>query len=75
MNITGTSSYIKAEIDGKVVKIAGEMLVGGFVAYKDSIKNWEPPFEKERISESVRQDIIKKITQETKDSHMVITFE
>ena len=43
MKITGTSSYIKVEIDNKMVKIKGEMIVGGFLAYSDSIKNWESP--------------------------------
>lgn len=37
MKITGTSSYIEVELDGKIVKIEGEILVGGFVAYKDTI--------------------------------------
>jgi hypothetical protein len=37
MKIKGTSSYIKVEIDNKIVKIQGEMFVGGFLAYSDSI--------------------------------------
>ena len=44
MKITGTMSYIKVEIDEKVVKIDGEMIVGGFVAFKNTIKKWESPF-------------------------------
>jgi hypothetical protein len=38
MKITGTSSYIKVEIDGKVAKIQGKMIVNGFVALKDMIE-------------------------------------
>jgi hypothetical protein len=30
MKITGTSSYVEVQIDDRVVKIQGEMLVGGF---------------------------------------------
>ncbi|WP_139815884.1 Imm74 family immunity protein [Serratia proteamaculans] len=43
MKITGTRSYIKIEIeiDGRTIKIPGEMIVGGFVAYKEGIKKWE----------------------------------
>ena len=66
MKITGTMSYIKVEIEGKIVKIQGEMIVGGFVAFKNTIKNWEPPYDNE---------IIDKVTNETKNSHLVITFE
>lgn len=75
MRITGTRSYIKVEIDGKVVKIDGEMLVGGFVAYQDSIHNWEPPYEDEVISDSKKQEIIDKVIEKTKNSYMQITFE
>ncbi len=75
MKITGTRSYIQIEIDGKVVKVEGEMLIGGFVAEKDSMKHWEPPYEKELLSEKEKQDIIEQVTEMTKGSHMVITFE
>ena len=44
MKITGTMSYIKVEINGKTVKIEGEKGIGGFIAYKNTIRNWEPPF-------------------------------
>ena len=75
MKITGTMSYIKVEIDGKVVRIDGEKIVGGFVAYKNTIKNWELPYANEVIDYKMRQEIIDKVSNETKDSHMAITFE
>ncbi len=75
MKITGTRSYIQIEIDGKVVKVEGEMLIGGFAAEKDSMKHWEPPYEKEWLSEKEKQDIMEQVTETTKGSHMVITFE
>ncbi len=75
MKITGTSSYIKAEIDGKVVKIEGEMLVGGFLAYSDTIKNWEKPYENIAIDATTKSKIINAIIEETKNSNFKIEFE
>ena len=75
MNITGTMSYIKVEIEGKTVKIEGEKLIGGFIAFKNTIKNWEPPYENEIIDEKLKQEIIQKVSDKTKNSHLVITFE
>ncbi|SHJ56452.1 Immunity protein 74 [Clostridium amylolyticum] len=75
MKITGTMSYIKVEIDGKTVKIEGEKVIGGFIAFKNTMKNWEPPYENEVIDEKLKQEIIQKVYDETKNSHLVITFE
>jgi hypothetical protein len=75
MKITGSSSFIKVEIDGKVMKINGEMIVGGFVAFKDSMKSWEPPNENETIDDITKNNIIQKVVEKTKGSHMAITFE
>ena len=75
MNITGTMSYIKVEIEGKTVKIQGEKVIGGFIAFKNTIKNWEPPYENEIIDEKLKQEIIQKVSDKTKNSHLVITFE
>lgn len=75
MNIIGTMSYIKVEIEGKTVKIEGEKVIGGFIAFKNTIKNWEPPYENEIIDEKLKQEIIQKVSDKTKNSHLVITFE
>ena len=75
MKITGTMSYIKVEIDGKVVKIRGEKIIGGFVAYKNAINNWESPYDNEVIDDKMKQEIIDKVIDKTKNSHLVITFE
>ena len=75
MKITGTMSYIKVEIDGKTVKIKGEMIVGGFVAFENTIKNWEPPYYDEVIEDKIKREIIIKVINHTKNSHLVITFE
>ncbi|MGL5258016.1 MAG: Imm74 family immunity protein [Proteocatella sp.] len=75
MKITGTRSYIKVEIEGKVVEIKGELLVGSFIAYKDTIESWEPPYELEKIDDVMKQKIIKMVINKTKDAYLVITFE
>lgn len=75
-NIKGTRDYIKVFLaDGRSVKIFGEMVVGGFVAEKASIRRWMEP-EGEPISPEDKQEIINAVIDKTKDiSYMVITFE
>ena len=68
--ITGTNTYIDVELDGRTARIAGEMIVGGFV----SMKNWLVP-ESEPLTEEDKNEIIQKVTEKTVGSHMVITFE
>ena len=75
MEITGTRSYIKVGMDGRTVKIRGEMLVGGFVAYMDTIIHWEPPYEHIMIDEKDKTEIVRRVIQETKDSDFKIEFE
>ena len=74
VKIKGSWSYIDVYDGDRVVRIQGEMVVGGFVAYKDSMKNWLVP-EDVPMSEEEKQDIIGKVIEKTKDSHMVISFE
>lgn len=74
IKITGTRSYIDVEVDGKEVRIQGEMIVGGFVAYKKSMVKWSFPKD-ELIDDETKQYIINKVIEKTKDSHMVIIFE
>ncbi|WP_430509814.1 Imm74 family immunity protein [Gottfriedia solisilvae] len=75
LKITGTSSSIYIEFEGKIVKISGELLVNGFVAYVDSIKNWEPPYENMEISEEIKERIISAVIHQTKNSDFKIEFE
>ena len=72
--ITGTNTYIDVELDDRTARIAGEMIVGGFVCYKRSMKNWLVP-ENEPLTEEDKKEIIQKVTEKTAGSHMVITFE
>ena len=72
--LTGTNTYIDVELDDRTVRILGEMIVGGFVCYKSSMKNWLIP-ENEPLTEGDKNEIIQKVTEKTVGSHMVITFE
>ena len=72
--IKGTRDYIDVTIDGRVVRIDGEMVLGGFVAYSDTINRWLIPPE-QPISDIEKRDIIEQLIAKTKNSHMVITFE
>lgn len=75
MKITGTSSYIKVEYNNKTVKIQGEKIVGGFLAYSDTIKQWEPPHDDVTIDESTKMELIREVIDKTKDTNYKIEFE
>ena len=51
------------------------MRVGGFVAFKNTIKNWEIPYDNEVIDDKMKKEIMDKCINETQNSHLVITFE
>ena len=74
MKITGTSSYVMLDIDGKKIRAEGEMVVGGFVAEKSTMKQFEPPYESEPVTDVVRQRYIDEAVKKTQASHMVLTF-
>ena len=74
MKITGTNSYILLNLEGKILKASGEMIVGGFVADKSSMTHFEPPYENELLTANTKQIYIDTAIAKTKNSHMVITF-
>ena len=52
------------------------MLVGGkFVAFKDSMTNWEPPYEDRKLSEAEVQEVIRQVKQNTNENTVQISFE
>ncbi|HAO5956327.1 TPA: hypothetical protein IQA26_001751 [Listeria monocytogenes] len=62
--------------NGYVVNADGEMLVGSkFVVFKDSMKNWEAPYENKKLSESEVQEIIQQVKQSTNENTVQISFE
>lgn len=77
MKITGSSSHVKFDLEnGYAVKADGEMLVGGkFVAFKDSMTNWEPPYEDRKLSEDEVQEVIRQVKQNTNENTVQISFE
>lgn len=75
LNITGTSSYIKIEYNNKIVKAQGEMIVGGFIAYKNTMVSWEPPHQNEKFNQEIRDTIINKVINYCKGKEFKVIFE
>ncbi|MCG8711011.1 hypothetical protein JHU04_004349 [Brenneria sp. 4F2] len=75
MKITGTNSYIILDDGGRKIKVEGEMIIGGFIANINSIKNFEPPYEKEELTEETKREHIDKTIKKTADTYMEIKFE
>jgi len=62
MKITGTRSYMIVEIRNRKVKIQGELTSApAFYASAGTIENWEPPFEKIKITEEEKNEIIQEV--------------
>ncbi|WBX98253.1 Imm74 family immunity protein [Chryseobacterium gambrini] len=75
-NITGTRGSITVQIDDKIVIINGELTVTPiFYADRDSIKNWEVPYENVEISEKDKLEIIRLIEEKTRDAKVPIIFD
>ena len=76
MKITGTRSYILVEYDHRTLKIEGELtLTPAFYAVSNSIKNWEPPHEKDAITEAEKKEIILRILNNNIESQLKVYFE
>lgn len=77
MKITGSMNYVKFDLEnGYVVKAEGEMLVGRkFVAYKDTMKTWEPPHENEELHEEHIKSIIQEVQKSMNENTVQIMFE
>lgn len=71
-NIKGTRDYIDVYYDDNVVRIPGELIIGGFIAEESGIDEWK---DGKPISEAEKKEIIDSVIAKTKGSHMVITFE
>lgn len=55
MNITGTSSYIILDMDGRKIKAQGERVIGGFYAEIKSMQQFEPPHEKTPLTDEIKR--------------------
>ena len=62
--------------NGYVLKAEGEMLLDRkFVAYKDTMKNWEPPHENEELREEHIENIIQEVQKSMNENTVQIMFE
>jgi len=77
MKIAGSSSYVIFDLEnGYVVKAEGEILVDRrFVAYRNTMKNWEPPHENEKLSEEQIEEIIREVQKGMNETTVQIIFE
>ena len=73
--VKGTRDYIDIYFsDGRIVRAYGEMVVGGFVAEKDSMTQWKEP-DGEPVTEEQRQEIVDAVNEKNKDFKIDIMFE
>ncbi len=76
MKVTGTSSEMEVEMDdGKVIKFEGELLVDGFLAYKDTGKQWEPPYNDIALTTDDLQRVIDAVLNDKVNPKFKIYFE
>ncbi len=80
MIIDMARSYIRLKVGDKTIKIEGEAYIPGhgspdFVAYANSIKIWEPPYENERINEDTKNKIIETLKSESIKKNIKIEIE
>jgi hypothetical protein len=75
MIIELTRSFLIVKIGDKTIKIHGELLADGFVAFKDYISHWEPPHHLEIIDEETKNDIIKHVIEKSNSKQLGIFFE
>lgn len=77
MKITGSRDYIKFDLEnGYEVKAEGEMLIDRkFVVYKNTMKFWEPPHEKEELSLSHIEYIVNEVQENTNEDTVQLIFE
>lgn len=77
MKITGSKNYVKFDLEnGYVMKAEGEMLIGKkFVVYKDTMKFWEAPHDKEQVLKEQIDNIIQDVKRCSNENTVHIIFE
>lgn len=77
MKITGSRNYIKFDLEnGYVAKAEGEMLIDRkFVVYKETMKFWESPHEKEEITPNQIEEIMNEVLKKTNETTVQLSFE
>lgn len=77
MKIKGTSSYVIFDLEnGYALKAQGEILSGSkFSVYRDTMKSWEPPHDKEPLLEEDIDKIIQEVNTITNENTVQIFFD
>ena len=77
MKITGTRGHIFFDFEnGYKIKALGELLVNNtFFVYTDTLKNWEPPHDKETISREQINGLIREALKATENTVVKVEFE
>ncbi len=76
MKITGARDHMIVEFDHRCVKIYGELTTTpAFYADLKSIGYWEPPFERELISDVEKDEIVRRVLEQTENETLKIYFE
>lgn len=76
-DIRGGMFYVTVTYDnGYVIKVSGELFPGAtFIAYKSSIKNWEPPHEQEILTKEMVNKLIADVEKKNSPDKVIIRFE
>ena len=73
--ITGRRDYMDVHFDdGRVARFIGELIVGGFVAFTSSLREWKEP-EGAPITDEEKEEIINAVKERQKESKMKILLE
>ncbi|MEE3664280.1 hypothetical protein V2I52_20530 [Brenneria sp. g21c3] len=51
------------------------MLISGFIVNIKSMKNFEPPYEKEELTEEIKKEYMDKAIKKTAGTYMEVKFE
>lgn len=54
IKITGDRSYVVLDIDGWKIKVEGELVIEGFIAKKESIQKFEPPYNNVDLTDAIK---------------------
>lgn len=76
-DIRGGMYYVTVTYDnGYAIKVGGELFPGAtFIAYKSSIKNWEPPHEQERLTPEMVTKLIADVEKRNVPGSVTVKFE
>lgn len=66
---------ISVRIGNRILMITGELTTKEFYADKASIQNWEPPFDRELISDQEKEAIVASIENKTTEASIPIVFQ